>query len=106
MQEYSHHQIHTKTGVSLGTISKIGKEVNSTKENNPGGHPSKLSAQDKQSIIRQITSGKLDNAVQATQFINNTLNTPVHPQTVRNALKEAGLQSATKKKVPMLKQTH
>ena len=98
MQGYFHHQIHTKTGVSLGTISKIGKKIDSTKENNPGGHPSKLWAWDKQSIIHQITSGKLDNAVQATRFINKTLNNPIHPQTVQNASKEAGLQSATKKK--------
>jgi Transposase len=97
---------NTKTGVSLGTISKINKELDFNKENNHGGHPSKLSAHDKQSIICQITSGKLDNAVQATQFINNTLTNPVHPQTVRNALKKAGLWSATKKKIPMLKQTH
>jgi hypothetical protein len=104
-QDYPHHQIHAKTSVSLGTISKINKELDFNKENNHGGCPSKLSAHDKQSIIRQITSGKLDNAVQATQFINNTLTNPVHPQTARNALKEAGLQSATKK-VPMLTQTH
>ena len=76
------------------------------KENNPGGHLSKLSAWDKQSIIHQITSGKLDNAVQATQFINNVISNPVTPQTVRNPLKESGLYSATKKKVPMLKKAH
>ena len=53
-----------------------------------------------------MTSGQFDNAVQATNFINSTLPQPVHPQTVRNALKEAGFYSATKKKVPMLKATH
>jgi transposase len=65
-QGYSHHQIHAKTSVSLGTISKINKELDSNKENNHGSCPSKISAHDKQSIICQITSGKLDNAVQAT----------------------------------------
>src|SRR6266481_239872 len=105
-QGYSHCQIHQKTGLWLGTISRIGREANSNKENNPGGCPSKLSIHDKQSIVCQITSGKLDNAVQATNFINSTLSQPVHPQTVRNALKEAGFHSASKKKVPMLKLTH
>jgi hypothetical protein len=76
-QCYPHHQIHAKTSVSLGTISKINKELDFNKENNHGGHPSKLSAHDKQSIICQITSGKLDNAVQAIQFINNTLTNPI-----------------------------
>ena len=105
-QGYSYHQIHDKTGVGLGTINRIGKEVDANKENNPGGHPSKLSAHDKQSIVQQINSEKLDNAVQAANFINSTLSDPVHPQTIRNALKEAGFYSATKKKVPMLKLIH
>ena len=103
---YSHHQIQARSGVGKGTIARISKEVEGNKENHPGGHPSKLSPHDKQSIIHQISSGKLDNAVQATQFINSTISTPITPQTVRNVLKEAGFQSATKKKVPMLKGSH
>ena len=106
IQGHPHHQIHAKTGVCLGTISKTNKRLNFKKEEKHGGHPSKLSAYDIQSIIGQITSGKLDNAVQATQFIDNTLTNPISPQTVRNALKKAGLWSATNMKVPMLKQTH
>ena len=89
-----------------GTIGRISQEVVGDKGNHPGGHPSKLSPRDKQSIIRQISSGRLDNAVQATRFINSTITTPITPQTVRNVLKEAGLRSATKKKVPMLKASH
>src|SRR5882762_6667803 len=103
---YSQCQIHTRTGMGNGTIGRISKEVEGNKENHSGGHPSKLSPSDKQSIIHQISSGKLDNAVQATQFINSTISTPITSQTVSNMLKEAGLWSATKKKVPMLKGTH
>jgi len=43
------------------------------------GTSSKLSPGDKQSIIRQITTGRLDNAVEATHFINNILSNPVTP---------------------------
>ena len=103
---YSHHQIHNKTGVGMGTISRIGREVNTNKENNSSGCLAKLSAHDKQSILCQITSRKLDNAVQATNFINFTLSQPVYSWTVRIALKKAGLHFATKKKVPMLKLVH
>jgi transposase len=103
---YSHRQIQEKTGVGKGTVGRVSKEVQENKENNPGGRPSKLSNRDKQSIIRQISSGKLDNAVQATQFINTIIPNPVTPQTVRNALKEAGYYSAIKRKVPMLKRVH
>jgi hypothetical protein len=80
--------------------------VDIDKENNLGGHPSKLSVRDKTSIIHQIQSEKLDTAVQDTHFINSTLLHPVHPQTVRRALQESGFRSATKKKVTMLKKTH
>ena len=67
---------------------------------------SKLSARNKMTIIRQITTEKLDNAVQATKFINSIIPDPVSAQTVRRTLKEVGLHSATKKKVPMLKASH
>ena len=50
----------------MGIVNKISREVDLEKKNNPGDHPSKLSAQDKQSIIHQITSGKLNNAVKVT----------------------------------------
>ena len=103
---YSQHQIKGKTGLGKGTIRRISKEVDGNKENNPGGHRSKLSAHDKQSIAHQIKSGKLENAVEATQFINGIIPNHVTPQTVRNALKESGFYSASKKKTPLLKQAH
>jgi hypothetical protein len=64
---YSHRQVQARTGLGKGTIGRISQEVVGDKENPPGGHPSKLSPRDKQSIIRQISSGRLDNAVQATR---------------------------------------
>jgi len=103
---YSHCQIQSRTGLGKGTVGRISNEVEMNKENNSGGRPSKLSACDKQSIVHQISSGKLDNTVQATQFINSIIHSPFTPQTVRNTLKESGFYSATKKKVPMLKLTH
>ena len=105
-QGYSHHQAQVRTGLGKGTIGRISKEVEGNRENHPGGCPSKLSPHDTQSIISQITSGKFDNAVQAIQFIDSTLYTPVTPHTVRNVLKEAGLWSATKIEVPLLKGSH
>ena len=80
--------------------------MENNKENNTAGCPSKLSIRDKTAIIWKIRSGRVDNAVQATQFINSTISQSVTPQTVRNVLKQSGFYSATKKKVPMLKKTH
>ena len=87
-------------------MGRIAKEVENNKENNTAGHPSKLSIRDKTAIIQEIYYGMVDNAVQATQFINPTISQSVTPQTVRNVLKKSGFYSATKKKVPMLKKTH
>ena len=103
---YSQHQIQAKTGLGKGTVGRISKEVEGNKENHPGGRPFKLSAHDKTTIICQITTGKLNNAVQATKFINSIIPDSVSAQTVRRTLKEVGLYSATKKKVPMLKASH
>ena len=105
-QGYSVRDIERRTGLGKSTVGRIKKEMDTDKENNSGGHPSKLSTHDKASIVCQIQSGKLDTAVQATNFINAILVHPVHPQTIRRALKESGFHSATKKKVPMLKKTH
>ena len=103
---YSHRAIQAKTGVGKGTIYRISQEVDVDKENNPGGRPSKLSPRNKQAIIRQITTGQLDNAVEATNFINNIISSPVTPQTVRNVLKKDNFRSITKQKRPLLKKVH
>ena len=103
---YSLDQIQDKTGLGKSTVGRISKELLGDKENCPRGHPSKLSSCDQHSIIQQIRSGRLDNAVQVTQFINSTITTFVTPQTVRNVLKKSGFYSATERKVPMLKKTH
>lgn len=103
---YSLCQIQSKTGVGRSTIGRINRSMDGDKENNKGGRPSKLSSADKRSIIRQITTGRLDNAVEATQFINNILPNPVTSKTVRNALKQSDFQSVVKKKRPLLKKAH
>src|SRR5271156_6930958 len=80
-QGYSVRDIERRTGLWKSTVGKIKKHVDTDKENNPGGcpsTPSKLSACDKTSVIREIQSQKLDNAVQATHFINLTIPHPVH----------------------------
>ena len=93
---YSLCQIQAKTGLGKSTVGRIGKELELDKKNYPGSHSTKLIPRDKQAIIQQITTGKLDTAVQATKFINNVLPNPVHPQTIRNVLKEHGFQTDSK----------
>jgi len=105
-QGYSLRQIAQKTGLGKSTVGRIHQNWDGDKENNRGGRPAKLSTRDKQRIIHKITSGQLDNAVQATHFINHISTTSINPQTVRNVLKENGFKAVVKKKVPLLKKTH
>ena len=53
-QGYSVRDIKRRAGLGKSTVGRIKKEVDTDKENNLGGCPSKLSACDKTSIIRQI----------------------------------------------------
>ena len=87
-------------------MGRINNEVERKKENHSGGCPSKLYTHDNHTILCQIITGKLDNIVQATKFINSIIPNLFSSQTVRKTLKEAGLHSATKKEVPMLKASH
>jgi len=64
----------------MSTVGRIKKEVDSDKENYKGGRPSKLSPHDKQAIFCQITTGKFDNAVQASHNFNNIVPSPVFKQ--------------------------
>ena len=97
----SQHKIQTRTGLGKGTVGNIYIEVERNKENHSGGCSSKLSTHDSHTILCQITTGKLNNAVQATKFINSVIFDHFSSQTVRKRLKEANLHSATKKEVPV-----
>ena len=102
----SNRNVASKTGLSKSTISRIAQEIEIDKENLKGGCPSKLSPADQRRIMHQITSGQLDNAVQATNYINNINQYNVSSSTVRRALKQSGFKAVVKAKRPLLKAQH
>lgn len=102
----SARKISSQTGLGKSTVARVIKEVHPNRENIKLGPPSKLSPTDKRRIISSITSGKVENAVQATQLINSTLSTPVSSQTICNVLKSASLKAVVKKKKPLLSVKH
>ena len=102
-QGYSLHQIQSKTGLGKSTIGRIRKEVDRDKENGKGGYLTKLSSDDKWSIIHQINSRRLDNTVEATHFINSIIPNPIMPQTVRNILKQDDFCAVVKKNILLLR---
>jgi len=90
----------------LCTIDRIREKLRTDIQKSRGGRPTKLKATDKRRLLRTITSGKADNAVQLTRELRDVSNIEVSTQTVRRALKEVGLKAATKKKKPRLLPRH
>lgn len=102
----STRQISSQTGLEKSTVARVIKEIHPGKENIKLKCPFKLSSTDKRRIVFSITSGKVENAVQATHLINSALSSPVSAQTVRNVLKSASLKAVVKKKKPLLSVKH
>ena len=103
---YPTHQIVSRTGVGKSTIFRVFQEHLSNQDIPSAGHPSKLSPTDKTAILIQIMTGKLENAVQATNHINSIISDPVSEQTIRNLLKSNSFKAVTKKKKPLLTAAH
>ena len=104
--DLSCRKIASQTRLGKSTVARVLQEIHPEKKNHLGGRPSKLSPTNKRAVVQQILTGRANNAVQATHFINSIIPTPTCPQTVRNTLKEASLKAVVKKKKPLLSATH
>jgi IS30 family transposase len=91
-------QIASQTGLGKSTVARVIKEILPEKENVKLGCPSKLSSLDRRRIVSSITTGKADNAVQATHLINSALPFSISAQTIHNVLKAALLKAVIKKR--------
>lgn len=105
-QGISSRQIARQLGVGSTTVDKVKSTHRPNKEKPKGGRPEKLTRTDKRHLVRLATS--LDNAT-ATRLageLGESTSLTASPQTVRNALKQAGLKSAVKVKRPLLAPRH
>ena len=102
----SSRQIAVQVGVSHATVNNIRAKTNLDAQRGRGRRPAKLSATDKRSLVRMVTSAKADNATQLKRELNNTTGIDVSTKTVRRALKQAGMKAVTKKKKPRLLARH
>ena len=98
-------KVESITGLGKSTVGRICQELKLDEENYKG-RPSKLSPTNQRRIVNQIITDKLDNAVQAINYINTIIQKPVCPQTVRIALKRKHLKAVVKAKNPLLKARH
>ena len=98
----SAHKIHKQLSISPRTVDKIRREARPDAIVPKGGWPSCLTATDRRWLVRMITSGQADNAVQLAK----SLGKQVSKDTIRRALKTSGMKSAVKRKKPKLTAKH
>jgi transposase len=102
----SSHKIAAQLGVHHATVNRVRAEARPDAQKSQGGRPAKLTATDKRMLVRRITSGKADNAVQLTRQLSDITNKKVSAQTVRRGLKEEGLKAVHKKKAATFAKAH
>ncbi len=71
-----------------------------------GGCPAKLSDVDRRTIVRSITSGKVDTATEAARKLQEDCNITASAETIRRALEVAGLRAGPRVKKPKLQSRH
>ena len=87
-------------------MTKAIKEILSERENIKLGHPCKLFSIDMRKIVLSVTTGKAENAVQATHLINSALPFSLSAQTIHNVLKTTSLKVIIKKKMSFCPAKH
>jgi transposase len=98
----SHSDIHDKTGVSMGYISKLRRIHRPNLPLNPGGRPSKISPTAARHAVRLATNSHSATAVQVAADLQNITGESICAQTVRNTLKQEGLRAVKKSKKPLM----
>jgi transposase len=94
----SSRKIAARLGVSHATVNRVRAKARPCVQKSRGGRPAKLTAANKPRLVRRVTSGKADNAVQLTRQLRDITNVGCSTQTVHHALKEAWLRPGPKKK--------
>ena len=74
---HSIRKVESITGLGKSNVGRIYQELEIDKENHEGDRPSMLSPTDQRR--NQIITGKLENAVQSTNYINTIIQKPVCP---------------------------
>jgi transposase len=91
-------QIATRLGRSKCAIQQHA----SVKFSALGGRPKLLSEREERLLIRDVSTGKLENAAAAARHLSETRGTSVSRQTISRALQRGGLKSVAKKKKPAI----
>ena len=102
----STRNIATKFKVSQSKVAQIAKSIKEDIPSFINGRPSKVSNTTRHLIVREITSGNLENAVEAKKYLSEKLNITISTNRVRQILKEEGMTSTRLTKGPKLTPKH
>jgi transposase len=91
-QGNSIRKVANQCHVSKSKIQKIRAKHFPNLVASVGGRPTKLSAQNKRFCVREITSGRSKTGVEVSRKLKADLSINICDNTVRNALREAGLE--------------
>ena len=98
-----------KHSVSQSTVSRLARTLPENVQadlRSKGGRPARITPTTKRLMVRRITNGELDNAVQVQKYLNDELNIKLSVNRVREILREEGLTAVHKKKKPKLTEKH
>jgi len=101
-QGYSVREVAGQCHVSKSTVHRLRAKHLPDLASSPRGRPTKLSVQDKRFCVRAVTSGRLETGAEVAKKLENNLGIKVCDRTVRNALREAGLEAVEKEAKPRL----
>ncbi|KAK4521097.1 uncharacterized protein ATC70_013041 [Mucor velutinosus] len=94
-------EIAEKLSLGKSTIGRIRMENCPGVKTSKGGRLRVLSEADKRYCVRKVTKERVSSAVKVTKMLKN-FQMKVHPETVRRALRTAGLGAIEKEKKPLL----
>lgn len=106
LQGHSCSQVAKRLSISATTVKKIRKAHFPGLGKPKGGRPRLLTEQAERHIVRQITSGELDTAAAVRRELAKDQGVQLSADTVRRALKRAGLRARAKVKKPTLSEKH
>lgn len=95
-------QVSKKTDLSVGFISKVPKKKLPDRNRVSGGRPPLLTAANKRFCVHKVTRGGANNANKVKIILDSDFGINVSADTVRRALKEAGMGAMEKVKKPLL----
>ncbi|KAG1369061.1 hypothetical protein G6F61_012655 [Rhizopus arrhizus] len=101
-QGKSVREVEELTGLSKSTVGRL-RKTHCTGVMKPNrGRPKVLSAADERYCVRQVTKNRVPSAVKVAECLENDIGKKVGVETVRRALRRAGLGAIEKPKKPLL----